>query len=239
VAATLRSVEERLFDSRDQARQPIEPPPSRWQLPWPLEAPDDLVCNGGDLEPGTILAAYRSGLFPMPLSRRRVGWWSPNPRGILPLGGMVVSRSLRKSVRRFEVRFDSSFRAVMDRCADPRRPHGWIDQPILDAYTSLHHLGWAHSVEVWQNDRLVGGLYGLAINGLFAGESMFHDATDASKVALVALMERLCQNGFTLLDVQWKTDHLASLGVIDISRSDYLERLDQALRADACWDVQG
>lgn len=232
-------MEERLPGSHEQTRRPIEPPPSRWQLPWPLEAPDDLVCDGGDLEPGTILAAYRSGLFPMPMSRRRIGWWSPNPRGILPLDGMVVSRSLRKSLRRVEVRFDSSFRSVMERCADPRRPHGWIDKPIIGAYTALHHLGWAHSVEVWQDDRLVGGLYGLALNGLFAGESMFHEATDASKVALVALVDRLRQNGFTLLDVQWKTDHLASLGVIEIPRSDYLQRLDEALRCDASWDVQG
>jgi leucyl/phenylalanyl-tRNA---protein transferase len=237
VAATLRSVEKRESGGGDGMRQPVEPPPSRWQLPFPLEAPDDLVCGGGDLEAGTILSAYRTGLFPMPLTRRRLGWWSPNPRGILPLDGLIVSRSLRKSVGRFTVTFDASFRAVMERCADPSRPHGWIDRPFIEAYTSLHNLGWAHSVEVWQNDHLVGGLYGLAINGLFAGESMFHDVTDASKVALVALVERLQAAGFSLLDVQWKTEHLASLGVVDISRAEYLHRLDLALRTDTRWHL--
>jgi leucyl/phenylalanyl-tRNA---protein transferase len=174
----------------------------------------------------------------MPLTRRRLGWWSPNPRGILPLEGLNVSRSLRQSCSRFDVTVDTSFRAVMDRCADPDRPHGWIDRPFIEAYTSLHELGWAHSVEVWQNGDLVGGLYGLAINGLFAGESMFHEATDASKVALVALVERLRAGGYILLDVQWKTDHLASLGVIDIPRSEYLRRLDDALHTDAIWHLQ-
>jgi leucyl/phenylalanyl-tRNA---protein transferase len=234
VAATLRSVENRLSGSGG-VRRPVEPPPSRWELPWPLDAPDDLVCGGGDLEPGTILSAYRIGLFPMPLTRRRLGWWSPNPRGVLPLDGMTISRSLRKSCGRFEVTVDSSFRSVMERCADPSRPHGWIDGPFLAAYTSLHALGWAHSVEVWQESRLVGGLYGLAINGLFAGESMFHEVTDASKVALVALVQRLREAGYTLLDVQWRTDHLGSLGVVDISRAEYLRRLDEALHIDATW----
>lgn len=232
-AATLRPVEEHVSGRSDGARQPVEPPQSRWELPWPLDAPDDLVCGGGDLEAGTILSAYRVGLFPMPLTRRRLGWWSPNPRGILPLDGLIVSRSLRQSRGRFDVTVDTSFRAVMERCADPNRPHGWIDRPFIEAYTSLHDLGWAHSLEVWQNDRLVGGLYGLAINGLFAGESMFHEATDASKVALVVLVERLRAGGFTLLDVQWKTDHLASLGVIDIPRAEYLRCLGQALHTDA------
>ena len=217
-------------------QEPVEPPPSRFAFPNPSNAPEDLVCTGGDLELGTILAGYRAGLFPMPLRRRRLGWWSPNPRGVLPLDGMIVSRSLRKSTRRFEIRFDTTFRSVMEECGDPRRPHGWIDLPFIEAYTGLHRLGWAHSVEVWQDDQLVGGLYGLAIGGLFAGESMFHEATDASKVALVSLVEHLGLNGFTLLDVQWKTDHLASLGVIEVSRSEYLDQLSDALAAEASWD---
>ncbi|MEY4175016.1 MAG: hypothetical protein RI900_2181 [Actinomycetota bacterium] len=210
---------------------PVEPPPSRWVMPDPGVAdPSGLVCVGGDLEPGTLLAAYRGGLFPMPLDRRRIGWWSPDPRGVLPLDGLKVSRSLRKSCARFEVRFDSSFEDVMRACADPHRPHGWINEPFVRAYTRLHRMGWAHSVEAWHEGRLVGGLYGVRINGFFAGESMFHRATDASKVALVALVQHLRDTGAVLLDVQWRTEHLASLGVIDIPRPQYLDRLAAAIR---------
>lgn len=186
---------------------------------------------GADLEPGTILAAYRSGLFPMPLRRpRTVAWWSPDPRGVLPLDGLRVSRSLQKAQARFEIRVDTAFDEVILACADPRRPHGWIDHGITEAYRRLHRLGWAHSVETWTPDgELVGGLYGIAVGGLFAGESMFHRRTDASKVALVGLVERLRAGGATLLDVQWTTDHLVSLGAVDISRPDYLVRLADAL----------
>jgi leucyl/phenylalanyl-tRNA---protein transferase len=194
-----------------------------------------LVALGADLAPGTILAGYRAGLFPMPANRRRIGWWSPNPRGILPLDGLIVSTSLRRSCRRFEVRTDTMFEEVMRRCADPRRPHGWISEPFVDAYAELHRLGWAHSVETWSEGRLVGGLYGLAIGGLFAGESMFHSETDASKVALVALVNGLRNNGFRLLDVQWRTPHLGSLGVIELPRSGYLDRLADATATPARW----
>ena len=139
-----------------------------------------------------MLAAYRRGLFPMPVSRRRLGWWSPDPRGILPLDALRVTRSLRRSLRRYELRVDTSFRAVMAACGRPDRPGGWITPAFLDAYDELHDLGWAHSVEAWSPDgELVGGLYGLAIAGLFAGESMFSDARDASKVALVGLVDHL------------------------------------------------
>lgn len=189
-----------------------------------------LVAVGADLEPGTILAAYRHGLFPMPIRRRTVGWWSPDPRGVLPLDGLRVSRSLRRSCGRYEVRVDTAFDAVIDACADPSRPHGWIDGRIATAYRRLHALGWAHSVEAWTPDgELVGGLYGIAIGGLFAGESMFHHRTDASKVALVHLVGLLRDGGATLLDVQWRTDHLASLGVVAIPRDEYLARLADAL----------
>jgi leucyl/phenylalanyl-tRNA--protein transferase len=209
---------------------PIEPPPNRWRLPDPNMADDNGLCGiGADLEPGTLLAAYRSGIFPMPLRRRTLGWWSPDPRGIIPLDGLAVSRSLRRSMRRFEVRFDTRFREVMQRCADPRRPHGWITAPFVDAYSTLHRMGWAHSVETYDSDQLVGGLYGVRIGGLFAGESMFSLATDASKVALVHLVEWLRQSGGQLLDVQWTTPHLASLGAIDVSRRRYLELLGEAL----------
>lgn len=214
----------------------VEPPPSRWRLPDPDEAdPGGVVGIGGDLEPGTLLQAYRSGLFPMHVDGgRTLGWWSPDPRGVLPLDRLRVSRSLRKSCARMEVRVDTAFAEVVEACADPRRPHGWITRDILDAYVRLHQLGWAHSVETWDtsgpDDRLVGGLYGVSVGGLFAGESMFHRETDASKVALVALVE-IMREGVDgrLLDVQWATDHLGSLGAVEIRRGDYLRLLRAAL----------
>jgi leucyl/phenylalanyl-tRNA---protein transferase len=213
---------------------PVEPPPSPWRFPDPTDAPDDLVCVGADLEAGTLLAAYRAGLFPMPYDRRRLGWWSPNPRGVLPLDGLRVSRSLRRSLRQFEVRVDESFEAVVKACAAPTRRGGWITPAFVRAYTRLFDLGWAHSVESWTPDgQLVGGLYGVAIGGLFAGESMFHRRPDASKVALVALVDRLRAGGFTLLDVQWATPHLTSLGAGEITRRDYLTRLGAALAVPA------
>lgn len=216
---------------------PVEPPPSHWHFPDPDDdGLDDLVGMGADLEPGTLLAAYRRGLFPMPGSRRRdpLMWFSPVSRGVLPLEGLRVSRSLRRSVRDFEIRIDTSFTEVMEGCADPRRPQGWIDTGIKTAYAELHRLGWAHSVETWREGRLVGGLYGVCIGGLFAGESMFHVERDASKVALVALVEAMREGpeevaACRLLDVQWTTPHLASLGVVDVPRPVYLDRLARAV----------
>lgn len=215
-------------------RVPVEPPLSPWEMPSPLDAEGDLVATGADLEPGTILAAYRSGLFPMPIDdhrgRSRLAWWSPEPRGILPLDGLRVSRSLRASMRRFEVRVDTSFSEVIAACGDKSRRGRWITKDIKRAYLRLHELGWAHSVESFSLDdgTLAGGLYGIAIGGLFAGESMFHRATDASKVALVHLVEIL-RSDDRLLDVQWQTPHLESLGVIEVPRREYLWRLEQAL----------
>jgi leucyl/phenylalanyl-tRNA--protein transferase len=193
-----------------------------------------VVGVGADLEPGTLLTAYRSGVFPMP-SDGVLAWWSPEPRAVLPLDGLRVTRSLRKSCRRFEVRVDTAFGEVVAACADPRRPHGWITDDVAQAYSRLHALGWAHSVEAWSVDdgALAGGLYGVAIGGLFAGESMFHRVTDASKVALVGLVSLLREGGHggggRLLDVQWLTPHLASLGAIEIPRVEYLRRLSAAL----------
>lgn len=229
---------------------PIEPPPTPWALPDLADpgleaAVDDLVARGADLEPGTLLAAYRSGLFPMPDTQPDtqpdsqpgeppdVLWWSPVERAVLPLDGLRVTRSLRKSSRRMEVRVDTAFTAVVEGCADPtRNDAGWIDDGILAAYTELHRLGWAHSVEAWQEDELVGGLYGVAIWGLFAGESMFHRVRDASKVALVGLVDLLSDEyaDQRLLDVQWRTDHLASLGVVTMPRPAYLRALRAALQ---------
>ncbi len=211
---------------------PIEPPASKWAMPTDGPIDDsDIVAIGADLAPGTLLAGYRAGLFPMPFDRRRIAWFSPDPRGIMPLDGLRVSRSLCKSMRRYDVRIDTCFTAVMDACGDPNRPGAWIDPAFVDAYTELHELGWAHSVEVYEpeSDGLVGGVYGVRIDGLFAGESMFHRATDASKVALVHLVDWLRSVGAELFDVQWQTPHLTSLGVIEITRSEYLERLRDAL----------
>ena len=218
--------------------EPIEPPPTRWRLPQPVDGPDDLIGIGADLEPGTLLAAYRRGLFPMPVSRRRLGWWSPDPRGVLPFDGLRVTRSLRRSVRRYELRVDTAFREVMTACGRSNRPGGWITPAFVDAYHELHRLGWVHSVEAWSLDgRLVGGLYGVAIGGLFAGESMFSDAVDASKVALVGLVQHLRASEMSLLDVQWRTAHLASLGVAEIPRAAYLERLAVAVTSPARWQA--
>ncbi len=194
---------------------------------------DDLLATGADLEPSTLVAAYRAGLFPMPDGPRgrRIGWWSPVERGILPLDRLRVTRSMRQSARRFEIRVDTAFDRVVDACADPRRSGGWITPAIRQSYGALHALGWAHSVESWQDGELVGGLYGVAIGGLFAGESMFHHVRDASKVALMGLVDLLRDEhaDARLLDVQWQTEHLASLGVVGVSREEYLTRLGQAL----------
>jgi leucyl/phenylalanyl-tRNA--protein transferase len=213
---------------------PVEPLPTPWVFPDPARGPRaDLVAAGADLEPGTLLAAYRSGLFPMPDPSTRAGvlWWSPQQRGILPLDGLRVSRSLRRSRARMQIRVDTSFAEVVEGCADPRREAGWIDEPVKAAYLRLHQLGWAHSVEAWQDGALAGGLYGVAIGGLFAGESMFHRVRDASKVALVALVDLLRDEHADrrLLDVQWRTPHLASLGVVTVPRREYLRRLHEAV----------
>jgi leucyl/phenylalanyl-tRNA--protein transferase len=172
-------------------------------------------------------------MFPMPGGRRRepMHWWSPEQRGVLPLDGLRLTRSLRQAHKNFEIRVDSAFEDVLAACADPRRPDGWIDARIRAAYTRLHRLGWAHSVEAWQDGVLVGGLYGVTIGGLFAGESMFHHVTDASKVALVALTEIVFADDDPrrLIDVQWATPHLESLGICEVLREDYCRRLAAAL----------
>lgn len=213
------------------SRQPVEPPSTPWVFPDPSTAgPDDVVAVGADLEPGTILSAYRRGMFPMRLAGGPLAWWSPLHRGILPVDGVRVTRSLRRSIRRFDVTFDGAFGDVIAACADPKRAHGWIDDDIRHAYTKLHELGWAHSVEAWDEaGKLAGGLYGVAVGGAFFGESMFHQARDASKVALVAFVERFSLAGGELVDVQWATEHLASLGAIEIHRGEYLTRLAAAV----------
>jgi leucyl/phenylalanyl-tRNA--protein transferase len=212
---------------------PAEPPPSIWEFPPPtrFHRDDDLVATGADLEPGTLLAAYRRGVFPMPVGGpgAPMAWFSPVRRGVLRPRDLHVSRTLAKSARRFEVRVDTACAEVIDACADPRRPSGWIDEPIREAYLRLHALGWVHSVETWREGRLVGGLYGVAIGGLFAGESMFHHESDASKVALMGLVRLLDDGLDRLIDTQWQTAHLASLGVTEVSRRRYLRLLPELL----------
>ncbi len=207
-------------------------PPDAWRQ-------DDLIGVSRAFDEDVVLAAYASGVFPMPGPARLMGWYSPLQRGVLPLDGLRVTRSLAKMVRRYEVRVDSAFDAVLDGCADRGRHDGWIDGRIRRIYTALHRRGIVHSVETWTPEgELAGGLYGVSLGGLFAGESMFHRADigrDASKVALVALVDLLRAAGAPgrLLDVQWQTPHLASLGVVEIERTAYLARLDEALALPA------
>ena len=227
---------------------PVDPGSSRWQFDLSGATPgEDFLGLGADLEPATVLAAYRAGAFPMPVTGLRrprltssIGWWSPDPRAVIPLDGLRVSRSLRASVKRFEIRVDTAFADVIAACADPRRDGGWIRRDVKASYARLHEMGWAHSIEAWTvgpDAHLAGGLYGVAVGGLFAGESMFHgprrEDRDASKVALVALVDMLVAAGDAdrrLLDVQWATEHLVSLGAVEITREAYLERLAAALR---------
>ncbi len=209
---------------------------TRFRFPRPESADEDgFLAVGGDLKPGTLILAYRNGIFPW--TTNPVTWWSPDPRAIIPLGGLHVSRSLRKVIRAacFSVSFDRAFRAVMEGCAAPRpgREETWISPGFVAAYTRLHGLGYAHSVEVWHGERLVGGLYGVSIGGFFAGESMFSAEENASKVALAAMEERLRTGGYALFDVQMKTAHLASMGAVEIPRREYLRRLRDAVALQA------
>ena len=259
----------------------------------PDQWPDsDLLCLTGVLGPHLVLAALHEGVFPMPLGddapreyRSATAWWSPQRRGVLPLDRLRLSSSLRKTTKHRTTTVDQAFDRVIERCADPSRPGGWIDSTIIDSYTELHHNGWAHSVETWDEDgRLVGGLYGVSVGGLFSGESMFHDSVhgrDASKTALIRLVLELgasshaptvyqepCRDATprtlsepsasgestsaaqaapsgcpasgwrpvlvhptALLDVQWLTPHLASLGAVEIDRAEYLHQLEGALAA--------
>lgn len=182
------------------------------------------------LTPDLIVHAYCQGIFPMADDDGTVGWYSPDPRAIIPLDDRFhVPRSLRKAVRRapYEIRFDTAFEAVMRGCAD--RAETWISEGIIAAYTALHRHGLAHSVEAWQDGQLVGGLYGVSLGGAFMGESMFAHAPDASKICVVHLVERLRARGYVLLDSQMHTDHMARFGLLLIPRSEYLLRLEQAL----------
>ena len=203
-----------------------------------MDSHDDqgLVACGGTLEPDTLIAAYRSGIFPWS-SDPVISWWSPDPRAIFDLDSWRPHRSAARSVRRAGWRFtvDRDFAGVMRACAEPSadRPSTWITSDFEKSYSELHRRGLAHSVEVWDGDTLVGGLYGVTLGGFFGGESMFHRATDASKAAVGFLIERLRAGGFSLCDAQVPTPHLTHLGAVNISRRDYLARLRRALATTA------
>lgn len=183
------------------------------------------------IEPALLVHAYRQGIFPMAMEDGEIGWFSPDPRGVLPLDAMHLSSRLARVVRsrRFEVAIDRDFEGVMRACAADRDEGTWISEEIIEAYVALHRQGMAHSVETWREGRLVGGLYGVHLGGAFFGESMFHVETNASKVALVALVTRMRERGFSLLDIQWVTPHLATFGAIEMPRAEYLARLARAL----------
>jgi leucyl/phenylalanyl-tRNA--protein transferase len=213
----------------------IEPPPSRWAFPPAEDAPTRAPLGiGADLEPGTLLAAYRAGIFPWPDDAGRLLWWSPDPRAVMPLDGFHESRSLARARRRFVLTRNRAFADVMRGCGSTHGPT-WITPGMLNAYVRLHELGWAHSIEVWRGGELVGGVYGVAVGGLFAAESMFHRARDASKAALAALVDHLRDRAFGLLDVQLLTPHLASLGAIEVAREAYLAGLAAVLGNPVTW----
>lgn len=183
----------------------------------------------------TLLSAYATGWFPMAVAPGEIRWYSPDPRGIIPLDTFHVSRRLARSLRQrgFEIRVNTSFRSVIAACAAREDADGdWIDDEIVDSYCALHERGFAHSMETWQDGVLVGGLYGVAIQGAFFGESMFHRVSDASKAALAALVDRLRARGYALLDTQWATGHLAQFGAVEIPRRRYLRLLDEALTVE-------
>jgi len=204
-----------------------------WSFPdidsWP---DDDVIAVGADLAPDTLLYAYSHGFFPMYLDKksRLLGWWSPLQRGVLPLHGLIISRSMRQSARKYTTTFNTAFRDVMIGCSTQREDGNWITEDFIAAYCELNKLGWAHSIETWDSEgNLVGGLYGVRIHRFFAGESMFHRKTDASKVALMALVEAMKAADMALLDTQWQTEHLATLGVIEVPRLEYLRLLSSAV----------
>jgi leucyl/phenylalanyl-tRNA--protein transferase len=219
--------------------EPISAPPPRpvgpslWALPDPAALPADrldegLVGVGADLAVETLVDAYRRGIFPWPHARMPLPWFSPDPRAVIPADAVHCARTLRRRLRHsgWTTTVDTAFEEVIARCAKRPRSEGtWITRPMRDAYRRLHELGWVHSLEVWDGTRLVGGVYGVRVGGCFTGESMFHAATDASKVALVDLGRRWSDAGGSMLDVQVPTDHLRTMGAVEMPRRDFLVRL--------------
>jgi len=213
----------------------MKPPTEcRWEFPspelWPND--DDIVAAGADLETDTLLYAYANGMFPMFVNKRNLAWWSPVDRGVIPLDGLRITRSMRQSAKKFTCTINEAFTEVMTMCGSMRTDGNWITREFIDAYSDLHDEGHAHSVEVWdETGELVGGLYGVRINKFFAGESMFHLQTDASKVALMHLVALMSLDGMELLDTQWRTEHLETLGCIAVPREKYLHLLASAIQA--------
>jgi leucyl/phenylalanyl-tRNA---protein transferase len=213
----------------DLAGNPLELNPN---VVWPK-----LTSFGSNWNPETLLTAYRAGLFPMPYEidgqESAIGWWSPQPRAIFHPGEIHVSRSLRSAQRKFRVTIDRDFEGVIRACGNPNRVSGWINEDVISAFVALHNLGVAHSIEVWdKDDRLAGGLYGLEMGGIFAGESMFHVATNASKVALAHLSELLNDGTGRVIDTQWMTSHLESMGAKPIDRREYCQNLPRLLEIE-------
>lgn len=223
-------------DTPGLAAPPKPMPPSAWMFPGPGGTDEDGVVGvGADLSPATLVDAYRRGIFPWPHPDVPLPWFSPDPRGVIELDAFHVSRSLRRTLRRcgWSTTVDAAFEQVVAGCAEGRGHAGtWITPTMSRAYLRLHVLGWAHSLEVWDHDRLVGGVYGVQVGGVFTGESMFHRERDASKVALVDLAARLRAAGGRLLDVQLTTEHLCSLGAVDVPRERFLEQLAAARDLD-------
>jgi len=189
------------------------------------------------IDPAVLVRAYREGIFPMAMEDGALGWFSPDPRGILPLDRFTIPSRLARVVRqgKFEIASDRDFEGVMRACADRPGEGTWISDEILESYLALHRLGLAHSIETWRDGRLVGGLYGVHLGAAFFGESMFHRVTDASKVALAALVDRLQRRGFLLLDIQWVTPHLEQFGAIEVAREEYLALVHRAMAKTCDW----
>jgi leucyl/phenylalanyl-tRNA--protein transferase len=210
--------------------------------PVDLASPEGLLAIGGDLRCARLLEAYRHGIFPWYNEGQPILWWSPDPRAVLLPKKLKISRSLRKSLRNktYTVRMDTEFREVIEACSRPRKNHPdsgtWITREMISAYCELYQQGWAHSIEVWHNKKIVGGLYGVAMGGAFFGESMFSTVTDASKIALIYLTRQLQNWGFRFIDCQLPSAHLMSLGAERIRRSDFIDMLEEALQLP---DYQG
>ncbi|MGE0602138.1 MAG: leucyl/phenylalanyl-tRNA--protein transferase [Dehalococcoidia bacterium] len=219
----------------------MEPPPCPWQFPDPHRAEDHgLIGEGADFSPSTILSAYRRGIFPWPHGATEYLWFSPNPRAIIPLEGLMVSRRLGRTIRtgKFRVTVDSAFEAVMVACSEGRDDGTWITPALIEGYRELHRMGWVHSFEVWNRDsELVGGLYGVGVGAIFGAESMFSRERDASKVAMVALVQHARRVGIELIDIQVLTEHTERMGAVEISRDEYLGRLREAVGKPVEWQV--
>ena len=202
-----------------------------------LADPDGLLAVGGNLEPETLLSAYQQGIFPWFDEDTPILWWSPDPRAILEFDNLYISKRLARTIRtnKFQVTFDQNFDAVVKGCTYRPEEGTWITPEVANAYGEFHRRGHAHSVEVWQQGVLVGGLYGVAIGGLFAGESMFSTVSDASKIVLVALVSKLKEKGYQLLDLQIINEHTSTMGATEIPRDDYLARVKTAIKKDICF----